>query len=146
VRANSIVYTEKKRPDAKLTPRHQGLSYRNIRHRDGLHHIGQQEVANLLPALRRPQNSMPDPVQLSAFDKLLDYGVLGIALAFSIGAIMWLMKKLLEAQEHVIKAKEAHKDDAVKFAVASESLKNTLQSQTELLKITLETFRDRGRE
>lgn len=89
---------------------------------------------------------MPDPVQMSAFDKLLDYGVLGIAIVFLIGAVMWLTRKLFETQDHVIRAKEAHKDDAVKFAIASESLKSAMQTQAELMKITLEAVRDRGRE
>jgi alpha-acetolactate decarboxylase len=88
---------------------------------------------------------MPDPVQLSAFDKLLDYGVLGIAIVFLIGAVMWLTKKLFATQDQVLAAKEAHKDDAIKFATMTEVFKNQMQTQAELMKMTLETLQDRGR-
>lgn len=89
---------------------------------------------------------MPDPVQISAFDKLLDYGVLGIAIVFLIGAVMWLTKKLFQTQDHVLAAKEAHKEDAIRFAAMTEVLKNQMQNQAELMRMTLEALRDRGRE
>lgn len=77
---------------------------------------------------------------------LIDYGVLGIAILFLIAAVVWLTKRLLLAQDDLLTAKEAHKDDAVKFAGLTEVMKSQMQSQADLMKLTLETLRERGRQ
>lgn len=86
---------------------------------------------------------MPDEAIVSASKTLLDYGVLGIAILFLIGAVVWLTKRLLALQDALLAAKIEHKDDAVKFAGLTEVMKNQMQSQADLMKLTLQALGER---
>jgi len=89
---------------------------------------------------------MPVETIGEAGKSLIDYGVLGIGIVFLICAVVWLTRRLLQAQDDLLAAKEAHKDDAVKFAGLTEVMKNQMQSQADLMKLTLETLREGRRQ
>lgn len=100
----------------------------------------------MLTIPKRPGKRMPDATILSASERILDYSVLGAAVIFLIATVIWLTKKLFQTQDNVLAVKDAHKEDAVKFAASSESLKSAMQTQAELMKMVLDELRHRGRE
>lgn len=88
---------------------------------------------------------LPDETVVTAGKSLIDVGVVGTCLLLTIGALVFVTKRLFAVQDKLLAAVESHKDDAVKFAGLSEVFKNQMEDQASLMKTTIEIVKDRGK-
>lgn len=86
---------------------------------------------------------MPDELVVGAGKSLLDVGVVGGVALLLMVAIIFLVRRLFAAQDALIASYEKRLEDARRWDVTAEILKNTMAANTDTMKEVLTFLRAR---
>lgn len=88
---------------------------------------------------------MPDQTIVDASKTFIDTGVIGSALVLVIGALCFVVHRLLKTQDAMLALSEKRVEDGRDFVEASMEFKAAIQANTEAMKTALDFMRDRTR-
>lgn len=85
---------------------------------------------------------LPDETVVSASKSLIDVGVVGVGLLFTMAALVFVTKRLFAVQDKLVAAVQSHADDNAKNAALIEVVKNQMEGQADVMKTMVDLVRD----
>lgn len=80
---------------------------------------------------------MPDATIINASERLLDVGLVGVFLVFSLAALSWVIRQWMKTLRELYEEKDERLKDAKESAQISESVRNAMVANTNAIQAVL---------